>query len=285
MLVQVYQKTAIPTTTGKYFACHPVDPGGAECEGCTPTLAASTVETVYVLVVGSRIPVAGDYLIAKSIGGRWVASAGRRPTCSMTLFLTRTSNCGAIGATVDFVETATGVTVWSTTITATSGAAVFPFSVQGRAYTINYTYFSISGSISTFGCSITFKSIANPPESGLPNNCYEPMPPALYVTDDWGTHQVWPTPDCFTPPIVGSPYDYTQQLAPTGGCDAPGFSLIYQNWTAGTGCTIPGAGIIAGGSGFVRNCSRPFLYSGTYPTAPPFGPSHPLPNRPFLVHE
>lgn len=77
MLVQVYQQTTIPTATGKFFAAHPVDPGGAEGEGNTPTFSADS-GTVFVLVVGSRVPIAGDYLIAEPIDGRWVAESGRK---------------------------------------------------------------------------------------------------------------------------------------------------------------------------------------------------------------
>lgn len=90
MLVQVFNNGSIPTTVDKYFACHPVEPGGAECEGCTPTFTADS-GTVFVLVIGPRVPVAGDYLMAEPIGGRWVAEnpKGGSGPCNVSPFCTR----------------------------------------------------------------------------------------------------------------------------------------------------------------------------------------------------
>jgi hypothetical protein len=76
LLVQVFAEAAVPTVALKYFACHPVKVGGAETEGTAPTLAADAGQKLYVAVLGTPVPVAGDYLIARLVGGRWVAGKG-----------------------------------------------------------------------------------------------------------------------------------------------------------------------------------------------------------------
>lgn len=76
-LFQVYREHTVPTATPRYFACHPVDPGGTEVEGGPFTGTADTDSTAYVAVFGSKIPKAGDYLIASIVGGRWVTGVGQ----------------------------------------------------------------------------------------------------------------------------------------------------------------------------------------------------------------
>lgn len=71
MLVRTKTVGTYPTAAKSYYAVTSVDPGGAECEGCTPTLAAGS-ETFYAANVGSQIPPSGTDHLAESINGRWV---------------------------------------------------------------------------------------------------------------------------------------------------------------------------------------------------------------------
>ena len=73
MIGQVFAVASVPTTTGCYFAVHPVAALGAEAEGGAPTLTADASTTVFAYVGGGRVPVAGDNLICRFIGNRWVA--------------------------------------------------------------------------------------------------------------------------------------------------------------------------------------------------------------------
>lgn len=118
-LFQVFNAGSIPTGGGKYYATHPVDPGGTESEGSTPTLTAGTAN-VPVLVLDQTAAV-GDYLIARQIGGRWVAEArggtgggggptGGSPTClcgliPATLTITPDVVCGYTAGTVTWKAT------------------------------------------------------------------------------------------------------------------------------------------------------------------------------------
>lgn len=70
MLVATYQQTTYPTAANKFYACHPVDAGGAEVEGGSGTFATSS-GTIYALNAGSKIPPVGTRVIVASINGRW----------------------------------------------------------------------------------------------------------------------------------------------------------------------------------------------------------------------
>jgi hypothetical protein len=73
----------IPTTTGVYFAANPANLIGTEVEG-GPASAPADSSVIYVLMVGSQAPVAGDLVVAKQIHGRWVAQKlqpSNKPKC------------------------------------------------------------------------------------------------------------------------------------------------------------------------------------------------------------
>lgn len=78
MVGQVYAQISLPTTTGKFFAVHPVTIGGVESEGGSGSFAVDTGSTAYFLVLGPQVPSVGDYLIGHSIDGRWVARKGKQ---------------------------------------------------------------------------------------------------------------------------------------------------------------------------------------------------------------
>ena len=72
IVVKVVDDGAIPTTVPKYFACVPVTPSGTETEGGSRTLTDGTGR-IYVCVLGPAVPMAGTYLLASEVGGRWAA--------------------------------------------------------------------------------------------------------------------------------------------------------------------------------------------------------------------
>lgn len=80
LLVEVFAEATVPTATGKYFACHPVVLGGVEAEGETPSFAADAAQALYVAVLGGTAPEAGDRLLARLVGGRWLAESGGAST-------------------------------------------------------------------------------------------------------------------------------------------------------------------------------------------------------------
>jgi hypothetical protein len=85
MIGKVFNNGSLPTTTGNYFAVHPVTVGGTESEGSAGTFSVDTASTVFFLVIGSKAPIVGDVLIAHSIDGRWVAEWGKKPTTGIVL--------------------------------------------------------------------------------------------------------------------------------------------------------------------------------------------------------
>ncbi|WP_165221967.1 hypothetical protein [Aquisphaera insulae] len=73
---QVASGGAIPSSTKKVFLVHPVTLDGPEREGGIASFSADTTRTIPVVMIGSRVPAAGDLVMALSIGGRWVANSG-----------------------------------------------------------------------------------------------------------------------------------------------------------------------------------------------------------------
>jgi hypothetical protein len=71
---RVFANPTVPTSTGTFFSLNPVDVTGAEAEGGTGALSVDTSRSFLVYVVGSKAPVAGDLLICRFVGHRWVAS-------------------------------------------------------------------------------------------------------------------------------------------------------------------------------------------------------------------
>ena len=70
---RVVANPAVPTSTGRYFSVRPVTALGLEGEGETGTLAVAPSTTVLVYVVGAKAPAAGDDLVCRHLGHRWVA--------------------------------------------------------------------------------------------------------------------------------------------------------------------------------------------------------------------
>ena len=74
-LVQIINNGSMPTSGDHYFAAVPLDVGGVEKEGGAATSSAGSA-IMYVDVLGTMAPVAGDQLTAYAVGGRWVAEHG-----------------------------------------------------------------------------------------------------------------------------------------------------------------------------------------------------------------
>ena len=70
---QVFAARAVPASTGCFYSVHPVTVLGAEGESNPGSLSADATSSVLVYVMGGRPPVAGDYLICRFVGNRWVA--------------------------------------------------------------------------------------------------------------------------------------------------------------------------------------------------------------------
>ena len=70
---QVFAGRAVPATTGCFYSVHPVTVLGAEGESNPGSLAVDTTSSVLVYVMGGRPPLAGDNLICRFLGNRWVA--------------------------------------------------------------------------------------------------------------------------------------------------------------------------------------------------------------------
>src|SRR4051794_33407826 len=70
---QVFASRAVPTTTGCFYSVYPVSVLGTEGESNPGSLTVDTNASVLVYVTGGRPPVAGDALICRFIGHRWVA--------------------------------------------------------------------------------------------------------------------------------------------------------------------------------------------------------------------
>jgi len=79
-LGRVVDGGAAPTSTDRIFLLNPTTLSGAESVGAGPLVGADPSRRVPVIVVGSKLPKAGDILVAFSIGGRWVAETGTPPT-------------------------------------------------------------------------------------------------------------------------------------------------------------------------------------------------------------
>ncbi len=73
-MVKVFDEGHIPTSDDHFYACHPVEFDGDEAEGQPWTAVVDTDTTLYVDVLGTAV--VGDYLIATTCGGRWVAEKG-----------------------------------------------------------------------------------------------------------------------------------------------------------------------------------------------------------------
>jgi hypothetical protein len=115
---RVFGNPTVPTKTGTYVSVHPVDVGGAEIEASPGSLTVDATRSLLVYVIGSRPVIAGDDLVCRFEGNRWVAvsgtpSAGSIPCSGGLTFpsiLYLTSSKGTIPLT--WVTLQAGGTAW-----------------------------------------------------------------------------------------------------------------------------------------------------------------------------
>lgn len=103
-LGRVYSGGAIPATVPNTYLTHPVVLSGTESEGTAPTAVVNTAAGVPVVVLGPRVPIVGDDLLARKVGGRWVAQTGK-VSGGDTVALTNCTGCTATPTTTHFTVT------------------------------------------------------------------------------------------------------------------------------------------------------------------------------------
>lgn len=81
---QVFDGGSMPQRLESVYLVHPLVLEGPESEGSAAAIRVDVGRSIPVVVIGSRQPVAGDVLIAHSLGGRWVADGGINnfPNCN-----------------------------------------------------------------------------------------------------------------------------------------------------------------------------------------------------------
>lgn len=75
---RVFANPEVPLTAGRYFSVHPVAVAGVEAESNPGALAVDAARTFLVYVIGPRVPVAGEDLVCRFVGNRWVAERSGR---------------------------------------------------------------------------------------------------------------------------------------------------------------------------------------------------------------
>lgn len=86
IVARVFDNGAMPTTVPAYYATHLVTMGGTEAEGGAGTRTVGTNLTPVMVI--DKVPAVGDDLIARRIGGRWVAERGKTTAAQI---------CGCLG--------------------------------------------------------------------------------------------------------------------------------------------------------------------------------------------
>lgn len=70
---RVFGNPAVPTNTNVFVTINPVDVLGADTEGAVGTLTVDGTRSLLVFLVGSKPVTAGDFVICRFLGNRWVA--------------------------------------------------------------------------------------------------------------------------------------------------------------------------------------------------------------------
>lgn len=190
-LVQVFNNGAMPTANDHYFSAHPVNVGGEESEGSTPTFDVNTTQVVIVDVLGSTPPSVGDMLVATGVGGRWVAEKGGT-TGTRLIQVNGCNSFGYPGVTVNFFDHVGG-TLLGSCVTDALGI-IYSSCIPDGTYFVTVTGASIR--FAPFGQTLilkkgVFKIITLVPASGyvcVPLTdglfgCLLPLATTLHVTD------------------------------------------------------------------------------------------------------
>jgi len=75
-LGKTYSGGSFPTAAGRVYLTHPMAVAATESEGSTPTFTVDASSSVPVLVLDGPLSV-NDYVVAKLIGGLWIAEKGQ----------------------------------------------------------------------------------------------------------------------------------------------------------------------------------------------------------------
>lgn len=206
--------------------------------------------------------------------GGWYAFQWVGFGCSLVFDLFHPASCPARGATVDFKVG--GVTVFSG-VTNSVGRITWTGASPGVSYTIDWSFAGLTGTTSTTGCTPVAVTTALP--TGYTTNCADAMP-TLYITDQAGTREIYPSPECVDYNWGGIDYSFKSTLTATGSCLSPTWLLVMQQWDAFGKCA---GGIFAPISvtshSFSMSCTRPMSRSGTYTGSVPFSGTG------YLIHE
>jgi hypothetical protein len=126
---RVFDGGAMPDAVPRFFKVHPVTLDGTEAVGEPVTIAEDTSDVAVVMVLGPAVPEVGDVLIAKLIGGYWVAQRGGGATINVCLTVRICSNTTLSG--VGLVVERDGSTIASGT-TDISGRFCFTVPALGE---------------------------------------------------------------------------------------------------------------------------------------------------------
>lgn len=123
-----------PTAVPRVYPCEPIAPTATYAVNAAASARAlSSAAPVPVVVVGPRVPAAGDWLVARAIQGRWVAATPSRATTPTGTygFRHRVGFCQAgafditplpiAGCTVSLLNNATGAYEYSGFVTDSTG--------------------------------------------------------------------------------------------------------------------------------------------------------------------
>ena len=77
---RVFGNPTIPIASGVYVSAHPVEVLGIEAESAPGAFLVDLTRSFLAYVVGSKPPIAGDHLICRFVGDRWVAERAGKPS-------------------------------------------------------------------------------------------------------------------------------------------------------------------------------------------------------------
>lgn len=142
-LGKVYNGGSMPGALPGVFLMHPARPSGNEAEGATPGYVVDTSSSFAATVVGTRVPAAGDLLVARLCSGRWVAQSGSTTAddgvtlpgcaCTSTPRTVTLSNNGTPDAAIPLIYPCT--LQWQTT-----PAGLLPLSVGTECFLSTVTF-------------------------------------------------------------------------------------------------------------------------------------------------
>jgi hypothetical protein len=196
---RVFDGGAMPTTVPGFFKVRPVTLDGTEAIGEPVTITDSAWDEAVVLVLGSEVPDVGDVLVARLIGGYWVAQRGGGEEEAATVLFDGVFSCGGGcligGATVTVTQATLGVSEVGTTdangdctiAVPCNTSATFSYSIAGAGYTTKTGAFTLSAgppctaTVSGAGVEL-LSSSAYFCHGSSGAICHDPIPASLFVT-------------------------------------------------------------------------------------------------------